>query len=79
VEGNFTKPTRAELPPDVCFVFSGQGAQYSAMGKSLFKYQVFRRAMEEASDYFQSLGSGWSLLGKNDLVIRASEVRANTS
>lgn len=66
LEGNFTKPIRAEVPPDICFVFSGQGAQYVAIGRSLFKYEVFKRAVEEASEYIQSLGSTWSLLGKKD-------------
>ncbi|KAJ5102991.1 Acyl transferase/acyl hydrolase/lysophospholipase [Penicillium argentinense] len=61
-EGNFTKPTRADSPPDIWFVFTGQGAQYHGMGKALFAYSVFRNSLAEASEYIRSLGSPWSLL-----------------
>ena len=66
-EGNFTKPIRAEVAPNICFVFTGQGAQYSAMGRSLLVYSVFKRSMKEASEYLQRLGSRWVLLGKQIL------------
>jgi acyl transferase domain-containing protein len=65
LESNFTKPTRATKVPEVQFVFTGQGAQYQAMGRELMVYPVFKESVEEASDYIGRLGSPWSLLGKS--------------
>ncbi|KAJ5542947.1 hypothetical protein N7535_005370 [Penicillium sp. DV-2018c] len=64
-EANFVKPTRATKVSEIGFVFTGQGAQYQAMGRELMVYQVFKESVEEASDYIRRLGSPWSLLGKN--------------
>lgn len=68
-EGNYSKPFRADTPPDVYFVFTGQGAQYCAMGKSLLAYPVFRSSMEAASEYIRGLGSPWSLLGERTIIM----------
>ncbi|CAI7640288.1 unnamed protein product [Penicillium glandicola] len=61
-ESNFAKPTRTTSVPEVEFVFTGQGAQYQAMGRELMVYPVFQESVEEASDYIRRLGSPWSLL-----------------
>jgi acyl transferase domain-containing protein len=51
--------------PKVCFVFTGQGAQWPTMGKELISiYDVFRQAIERARDVFRDLGASWSLIGK---------------
>jgi (acyl-carrier-protein) S-malonyltransferase len=50
--------------PEISFVFTGQGAQYQAMGSALLSYPVFQESLEEASDYIRRLGSPWSLIGK---------------
>lgn len=63
-EGNFAKPVRTSDAPEICFVFTGQGAQYQAMGRALLTYPVFQESLEEASDYIRRLGSPWSLIGK---------------
>lgn len=63
-EGNFAKPVRTSDAPEICFVFTGQGAQYQAMGRALLTYPVFQESLEEASDYVRRLGSPWSLIGK---------------
>lgn len=65
---NFTKPVRTTNAPDICFVFTGQGAQYQAMGRMLLTYPVFQESLEEASEYIRRLGSPWSLIG-NDLFV----------
>lgn len=62
-ECSFAKPARTVTAPEICFVFTGQGAQYQAMGRALLTYPVFHESMEEASDYIRRLGSPWSLLG----------------
>ncbi|KAI2940983.1 hypothetical protein CBS63078_564 [Aspergillus niger] len=55
-------PQHARVSPRVGFVFTGQGAQYAGMGLQLLAYPVFRRSIEAAERYFQSLGGEWSLL-----------------
>ncbi|OIW27857.1 hypothetical protein CONLIGDRAFT_619446 [Coniochaeta ligniaria NRRL 30616] len=56
------KPVRTRAAPNIGFVFTGQGAQWYAMGRELLAFPCFKRSMEEASTYMQSLGSGWSML-----------------
>lgn len=63
-ETNFVRPSRTTKTPELQFVFTGQGAQYQAMGRELMIYPVFQDSVEEASDYIRRLGSPWSLLGK---------------
>ena len=41
--------------PDVVFLFTGQGAQYTGMGRRLYDTQpVFRSAIERCSELFQT-------------------------
>lgn len=53
--GKATKPAAA-------FIFTGQGAQWFAMGRELLAYDVFRARVAEADKYLASLGSGFSVL-----------------
>jgi acyl transferase domain-containing protein len=54
---------RAIEAPRLGFVFTGQGAQWSAMGRELIAYPIFYESISQASEYFKSLGSDWDLLG----------------
>ncbi|KAL4765263.1 uncharacterized protein BDW70DRAFT_155749 [Aspergillus foveolatus] len=58
------KPTRrASESPRIGMVFTGQGAQWHAMGRELLTlYPVFRRSIIEAETYLNALGADWSLL-----------------
>ena len=47
----------------ISFVFTGQGAQWSGMGRELLSYHVFRTSLEQATNHLQGLGCGWSLIG----------------
>ncbi|KAK2872003.1 hypothetical protein FQN49_002639 [Arthroderma sp. PD_2] len=57
------KPFRASKTRALGFIFTGQGAQWHAMGRELFIYPTFRTSIELADTYLKSLGSSWSLLG----------------
>jgi acyl transferase domain-containing protein len=58
------KPIRGTRKPSIQFLFTGQGAQWVAMGKELLRHQVFRNTVSEAHAYLQSLGANWSLMGE---------------
>lgn len=60
-------PSQASLAkvPRLGFVFTGQGAQWHAMGRELIAaYPVFRQALEDAEKHIKSLGSTWSVFGE---------------
>ncbi len=59
-----SKHTRKGRVPKIGFVFTGQGAQWHAMGRELLLYPIFRRSLEDASNYLDQLNSPWHLLGK---------------
>ncbi|PVH82728.1 polyketide synthase [Cadophora sp. DSE1049] len=59
-----SKPIRSSEVPNVAFIFSGQGAQWYAMGRELLQYQMFRYSLEEADAYLRSIGSEWSLMSE---------------
>ncbi|KAE8377420.1 hypothetical protein BDV26DRAFT_215055 [Aspergillus bertholletiae] len=59
----FARPCRSISPPNLAFVFTGQGAQWYAMGRELIsEYSVFRDSIHAASRYLQTLGCQWDLL-----------------
>ena len=56
--------TKSCVNPQLVYVFTGQGAQWFAMGRELIKeYPVFRTAIARAEAYLKSLGASWSLHG----------------
>ncbi|KAI2464634.1 putative polyketide synthase [Annulohypoxylon bovei var. microspora] len=44
------------------FAFSGQGAQWFAMGRELLCYSSFKEELVRAGNYVQSLGCHWSVI-----------------
>ncbi len=58
------KPLRvtsnADTAPKLGFVFTGQGAQWFAMGRELCAYPVFYNSLQAASNYLLSIGASWS-------------------
>lgn len=58
------KPVRAGKDPSVLFCFTGQGAQWYAMGRELLKYEIYKQAVLRADSYLQSnqIGSPWSVI-----------------
>ena len=60
---------RASVTPRLGFIFTGQGAQWPAMGQELMVYPAFASALREADTCIRSMGAGWSLLGEASPVI----------
>ncbi|KAJ5792453.1 polyketide synthase [Penicillium pulvis] len=57
------RSSRSMHQPRIGMVFTGQGAQWYAMGRELIPvYAVFRSTLEKADRYLQELGANWSLL-----------------
>ncbi|KAK4153322.1 hypothetical protein C8A00DRAFT_33947 [Chaetomidium leptoderma] len=48
--------------PSIGFVFTGQGAQWWAMGRELMQYPVFAQTMAACEEAVRSCGASWSLL-----------------
>ncbi|KAJ6127372.1 hypothetical protein N7523_002984 [Penicillium sp. IBT 18751x] len=62
--------------PNLALIFSGQGAQWYAMGRELLDmYPVFLQSIEAAGVYLQSLGCEWSPVDE----FRKSEVESNVN
>jgi acyl transferase domain-containing protein len=58
------KPAKAIEPPNIGFVFTGQGAQWWAMGRELIEaYPVYKESVLEAEGYLREFGCQWSLIG----------------
>ena len=57
------KPGRASLNLNVSFVYTGQGAQWYAMGRELLQsHEVFLQTMKAADACLQQFGASFSLL-----------------
>jgi len=69
IEFGKMKPTRTPERPKLGFVFTGQGAQWYAMGRELIEaYPVFKECLLEADGYLEEFGATWSIIGKPRLV-----------
>ncbi|UNI19406.1 Type I Iterative PKS [Purpureocillium takamizusanense] len=64
-------PVRAVNDARVGFVFTGQGAHYLGMGRTLLDFPEFRQSIDKSDAYLRKLGCSWSLTevidGTNDL------------
>ena len=55
------QPKRSGEPPRLGFVFTGQGAQWHAMGRELIEaYPVYKACLLEAGEYLTDFGATWS-------------------
>ena len=57
-------PAKETEPPRIGFIFTGQGAQWNAMGRELYEqYPVFASTIDACDSYLTSLGASFSLIG----------------
>ncbi|KAL8982004.1 MAG: hypothetical protein Q9205_003368 [Flavoplaca limonia] len=60
---SLSKPKRSSRQDNnLAFVFTGQGAQWPAMGKQLLNNAVFNKSMRLSQDYLQELGCEWDAM-----------------
>ncbi|KDN68946.1 putative beta-ketoacyl synthase domain-containing protein [Colletotrichum sublineola] len=70
-------PKRSSRQPRIGMVFTGQGAQWHAMGRELIAaYPVYKASLEEAEKYLTQLGADWSLI--EELSRDAESTRINS-
>ena len=64
--------------PQLAFIFTGQGAQWYAMGRELIEhYSVFKKALLLADAYLQSIGASWSVM--DELLKDSVDSRVNSA
>ncbi|RMZ66024.1 beta-ketoacyl synthase domain-containing [Pyrenophora seminiperda CCB06] len=66
----------ASAMPRIAYVFTGQGAQWHAMGKGLSVYTAFSESMQRSEALLKSFGCPWSLgeeLGRTEAECRLRE------
>ncbi|KAL7817789.1 polyketide synthase [Trichoderma gracile] len=72
------KPSRGSRRPRIGMVFTGQGAQWWAMGRELRDaYPVYKASLDEADAYIRQFGADWSLV--EELSRDAASSRINES
>ncbi|KAI1852774.1 hypothetical protein JX266_002315 [Neoarthrinium moseri] len=54
--------TRASKQRALTFIFTGQGAQWFAMGRYLSRYTIFQQSLNASNAYLKSFGSSWDLI-----------------
>ncbi|KAL6816622.1 putative polyketide synthase [Trichoderma sp. SZMC 28015] len=65
--------------PRIGMVFTGQGAQWNAMGRELLEeYPVYRQSIEEAEAHLHDLGATWSLLEELQRDPKTTKVHATS-
>jgi acyl transferase domain-containing protein len=58
-----SRPVRALSAARLALCFSGQGAQWFAMGRELERFEIYSRSIAQSSAVLRALGCPWSLSG----------------
>ncbi|KAL2060742.1 hypothetical protein VTL71DRAFT_9384 [Oculimacula yallundae] len=75
--GNDITPSRSTKEPRIGFVFTGQGAQWHAMGRELLDaYPVFAATMEKVDRHLTEFGADFSLIEELSRDAETSKVSA---
>ena len=64
LKSSISKPIRPSGSHDIGYIFTGQGAQWYAMGRKLTAYPVYLSSLEESERQLRSINSKWSLIGR---------------
>lgn len=73
-------PTREVESPRIGFIFTGQGAQWAQMGKSLYnQFPVFAAALDKCDEHLVKLGATFSLKGRFKTFSLGVQVMLNKS
>lgn len=76
LEGPLFRPKKAAQHRSIGFVFTGQGAQWHAMGRELLTaYPVFSETVDTCDRYLREAGASWSL--RAELLKDAETSRVN--
>ncbi len=65
LKSGVSKPVRATSRPNMGYVFTGQGAQWYAMGREMMCYPIFKNSLFESTICLLQLGCPWSLISKS--------------
>lgn len=73
---SLAEPVRSSMNTElgIAFVFTGQGAQYAAMGLDLIHYPEFAQTLRQVDVIYGSLGCEWSVFGKRSCVLFDQEL-----
>lgn len=64
IDSGKAKPVKRGTSPRLGFVYTGQGAQWWAMGRELVEvYPVFKTALLDCNSHLKRLGAQWSMIG----------------
>lgn len=61
LEKGLPKQKRVSKHENVIWVFTGQGAQWPAMGRELLAHEVFQSSMMKSQAFMESWGCGWDI------------------
>ncbi|CAG8942939.1 unnamed protein product [Penicillium salamii] len=76
ISDKFSLTSQARISPNMVMIFSGQGAQWFAMGRQLLDvFPVFSQSVEQAGDYLRSLGCDWDPIDE----LKRSESTSNVN
>jgi acyl transferase domain-containing protein/NADPH:quinone reductase-like Zn-dependent oxidoreductase/SAM-dependent methyltransferase len=59
---SLSKPVRSSRNLGLSYIFTGQGAQFSGMGRHLLAHPVYKTTLQRAELYLQDMGCPWSLM-----------------
>ncbi|KAH7038376.1 uncharacterized protein B0I36DRAFT_372464 [Microdochium trichocladiopsis] len=69
------KPAKALTQNNIAYVFTGQGAQWFAMGRELLAYEVFAASVKQSAALLTQMGASWNAL--DELLASETSSRIN--